>query len=126
MSCCGASRSEVSASGSGDEHLGKISLDYLLSLAETPGPRADSGAVVSLPCGIFWMGSEVEDVNLGDGEGLVREVLVEPFNIGRFVVTNWNFARFVRDTGYVTEAEELGWSFFFAAFLAGPLRARSP
>jgi formylglycine-generating enzyme required for sulfatase activity len=50
---------------------------------------------------------------------------VLPFAIAAGAVSNDEFARFVDDTGYVTDAERFGWSFVFAAFLAGPVRAGS-
>jgi len=53
----------------------------------------------------------------GDGEGPVREVAVSPFWIDETAVTNRAYARFVRETGYVTDAERLGWSFAFDGFL---------
>lgn len=52
-----------------------------------------------------------------DGEGPVREVAVSSFWIDPYAVTNENFARFVDDTGYKTEAEKFGWSYVFFSFL---------
>lgn len=72
------------------------------------------------------MGSQDDDANPYDGEGPVRQVEVAPFSISRYAVTNQDFSRFVEQTGYTTEAQEFGWSFVFAAFLPGPLRAQSP
>lgn len=48
-----------------------------------------------------------------DGEGPARQVVVKPFRLGRTTVTNAQFAAFVADTGFVTEAERFGWSFVF-------------
>jgi formylglycine-generating enzyme required for sulfatase activity len=48
-----------------------------------------------------------------DGEGPVRSKRVAPFRITQTTVTNAAFARFVAQTGYVTEAERFGWSFVF-------------
>ncbi len=62
----------------------------------------------------------------GDGEGPVRQVRVAPFQMAPRVVTNEQFARFAKDTGYRTEAERFGWSYVFAAFLPGALRRASP
>jgi formylglycine-generating enzyme required for sulfatase activity len=59
------------------------------------------------------MGSEHEEARVNDGEGPVREVMVKPFLIGRFPVTNAEFKRFVESAGYKTEAEKFGWSFVF-------------
>ena len=52
-----------------------------------------------------------------DGEGPVRRVQVDAFLIDRACVSNVRFSRFVRATGYETEAERLGWSYVFAAQL---------
>lgn len=71
------------------------------------------------------MGSADTDANPRDGEGPVREVTVAPFAIDAWAVTTAAFARFVDETGYRTEAEEFGWSFVFASFLPGAIRARS-
>src|SRR5690606_32320196 len=73
-------------------------------------PRPEAGTVL-LPGGTFLMGGADPDANVGDGEGPVRRVTVRPFRIDECAVTNRQFAAFVRDTGYVTEAERFGWSF---------------
>lgn len=59
------------------------------------------------------MGAEGPETWIADGEGPVREVTVDPFWIDQTTVTNDQFAAFVEDTGYVTEAERFGWSFVF-------------
>ena len=46
-----------------------------------------------------------------------------PFLIDEDVVTNAQFARFVAESEYVTEAEKFGWSFVFQG-TASPLVAR--
>ena len=51
-----------------------------------------------------------------DNEGL-RAATVEPFAISVTSVTNVQFAKFVRSTGYVTESETYGWSFVFSGLL---------
>lgn len=53
-----------------------------------------------------------------DGEGPVREVRLDPFYIDPYAVSNEQFARFVAETGYVTEAERFGWSFVFHSFVS--------
>lgn len=70
---------------------------------------------VSLPGGPFLMGTDYADGFESDGEGPVRPVLVAPFEIDAFPVTNDEFAAFVRATGYQTTAERLGSSFVFQA-----------
>lgn len=79
--------------------------------------------LVALSGGTFAMGSEDADVNPADGEGPVRQVTVLPFGIDACAVTVADFADFVTETGYRTEAEDFGWSFVFAAFLPAALRS---
>ena len=57
-----------------------------------------------------------------DGEGPPRRRKVKPFRITRGAVTNAAFARFIKDTGYVTEAEQIGWSFVFHSDVPPNLR----
>jgi formylglycine-generating enzyme required for sulfatase activity len=80
---------------------------------------ADTERMVRIPGGEFRMGTD-EDVGFPeDGEGPARTVELDPFYIDRHAVTNAEFLKFVRDTGYTTEAEEYGWSFVFTNFV-GP------
>ncbi|WP_419866505.1 formylglycine-generating enzyme family protein [Ornithinimicrobium cavernae] len=81
---------------------------------------------MELAGGVFWMGSEDPDANPSDGEGPVRQVEVPAFAIDACAVSNAQFAAFVAETGYVTEAQEMGWSYVFAGFLPPRLRAVSP
>ncbi|WBU65752.1 formylglycine-generating enzyme family protein [Paracoccus aerodenitrificans] len=48
-----------------------------------------------------------------DGEGSLREKRVASFRIGVACVTNRQFAGFIKQTGFVTEAERFGWSYVF-------------
>jgi formylglycine-generating enzyme required for sulfatase activity len=66
--------------------------------------------MVRLDGGRFLMGSEAPEAFAVDGEGPVRKVLLDPFHISKFPVTNAQFAEFVARTGYVTEAQRWGWS----------------
>ena len=77
-----------------------------------------------IPGGAFLMGSDDGAGFPADGEGPVREVEVSPFFIDETAVTNAQFGRFVRATGYSTEAERFGWSFVFHSFVP-PKLARS-
>ncbi|WWR62616.1 formylglycine-generating enzyme family protein [Saccharopolyspora sp. SCSIO 74807] len=79
-----------------------------------------------MPGGTFRMGTEDAEGFPDDGEGPVREVRLSPFEIGPFAVTNAEFAEFVAETGFVTDAERFGWSYVFAAFLPGALRRAAP
>lgn len=79
------------------------------------GHRPDS--LVRLDGGRFLMGTDDRAGHPADGEGLVREVDVEPFEIDAYTVSNDRFEAFVADTGHVTDAERFRWSFVFAGFL---------
>lgn len=76
-----------------------------------------TGGMVELAGGTFLMGSEDSEGFQVDQEGPVREVVVRPFLIDTVAVTNARFAAFVKATGYVTEAENIGWSFVFYQFV---------
>ncbi len=73
--------------------------------------------MVQIPDGEFRMGNEDRLAYPADGEGPVRHVRVASFWMDVHAVTNEEFARFVDDSGYVTEAERFGWSFVFAGLL---------
>lgn len=83
--------------------------------ARTAG--SPSGTVV-VPGGVFSMGGDDPDAFPDDGEGPVREVEVAEFRIDATPVTNGQFARFVKETGHVTTAEEFGWSYVFHQLVA--------
>ena len=70
-----------------------------------------------IPGGAFRFGCDRLEGPPADGEGPAVLVDVPAFKIDRLAVTNARFARFVEATGYVTEAERLGWSFVFAGML---------
>nr|WP_275777650.1 SUMF1/EgtB/PvdO family nonheme iron enzyme [Streptomyces coacervatus] len=82
--------------------------------------------MVLLSGGEFLMGAEDSEGFPADGEGPVRTVRLDPFRIDACAVTNKQFAAFVADTGHVTDAERLGWSYVFAGFLPGSLRRGAP
>lgn len=79
----------------------------------SPDVGSRTHGMVRVPSGSFWMGSEADDVVVGDGEGPERRIFTAAFYIDVVAVTNANFATFVKATGYVTQAEQLGWSFVF-------------
>jgi formylglycine-generating enzyme len=84
--------------------------------------HGDTGGMVLLDGGTFLMGTDDPDAVPDDGEGPVRPVTVAPFWIDAHAVTNDRFARFVEDTGHVTDAERFGWSYVFAGLLPAALR----
>jgi sulfatase modifying factor 1 len=71
-----------------------------------------------VPAGRFTMGDAHGDANPGDGEGPPRPVALAAYDIDATSVTNANYARFVDDTAYVTEAESFGFSAVFHLLLA--------
>jgi formylglycine-generating enzyme len=70
-------------------------------------------SMATLPGGTFLMGTDNSDGFSQDGEGPIRLVELKPFRISRYAVTNAEFAAFVEQTGYRTEAEHFGWSYVF-------------
>ncbi len=84
-------------------------------------PQIETGSLhtetVSLKGGSFNMGTTYASGYPQDGEGPIRKRQVSPFNMDKFTVSNKQFKAFVQKTGYVTEAEEIGWSFVFAGLL---------
>jgi formylglycine-generating enzyme required for sulfatase activity len=77
------------------------------------GALATHQDLVLLPGGVFQMGSDDLDGFAEDGEGPARMVELSPFAIAPTAVTNAQFRAFVRATSYITEAEEVGFSFVF-------------
>src|SRR6188472_97284 len=73
--------------------------------------------MVALDGGEFHMGSADRWAYPGDGEGPVRRVRLDPFEIAPHAVSNADFAAFVDATGHVSEAERFGWSFVFGGLL---------
>lgn len=67
--------------------------------------------VVTLPGGSFSMGADPGPNPVSphlEDSAPVHEVTVSPFEIGRFEITNAQFATFARITGYLTDAERQG------------------
>lgn len=77
----------------------------------------DDAVVRALPGGAFLMGEDSPWSYPDDREGPVRDVTVGPFAMDAHAVSNQRFAAFIAATGYVTDAERLGWSFVFAGLL---------
>ena len=78
-------------------------------LTATLAEAARSEDMVLIPGGTYAMGT-----NAGSSqEAPVHQVRVDAFWIDRYEVTVGEFAKFVVETGYVTESERYGWSGFF-------------
>lgn len=73
--------------------------------------------MVPVAAGEYLLGGNDRDAFPADGEGPVRRVRLSEFRIDACAVTNAQFAAFARQTGYVTEAERIGWSYIFHACL---------
>jgi len=69
--------------------------------------------MVLLPGNEFLMGTDYAEGFPADGEGPVRKVKVDSFYIDIFPIRNCDFAHFIDETSYMTEAERLAWSFVF-------------
>lgn len=80
--------------------------------------RSRRGQVL-VPGGPFAMGDHHGDGDPADGERPVHRVVLSPFLIDATTVTNAAFARFVKETGYVTDAERWGSSGVFHLAFTG-------
>jgi formylglycine-generating enzyme required for sulfatase activity len=68
--------------------------------------KKDGSILIEVPASEFWMGSPAKE---GDNdEHPQHKVLVNTYYIGKFEVTNEQFDRFVRVTGYKTDVEKAG------------------
>lgn len=76
----------------------------------------DSAPVVALDGRHFLMGTN-EKILPQDGECPTRPVTIGRFAMDAAAVTVSRFARFVAETGHVTEAERFGWSYVFFALM---------
>lgn len=74
--------------------------------------------MIYMPGGEFLMGTDDNEGLPADGEGPVRKVTLRPFYMDPCAVSNEEFKAFVDTTGYVTEAEQFGWSFVFHLFVS--------
>ena len=87
---------------------------------ETPAAKRHLIEQAVIPEGSFLMGDSTGDGNPGDGETPVHQVQLPSFSIDTTTVTNDQFALFVKDTGYLTEAESFGFSAVFHLALESP------
>jgi len=85
--------------------------------ALTPG-SSDPGRAraILIPGGTALVGTNRPGLPM-DGESPLCTKRLTPYRIDATTVTNARFARFVAETGYVTEAERFGNSFVFRSFL---------
>ena len=77
-----------------------------------PSLTADRPASVVVPGGLGLLGTSKPLIRT-DGEGPLRKGRVRSVSMSQGSITNAQFAAFVAETGYITEAEHIGWSFVF-------------
>lgn len=85
-------------------------------MAESSETSSRAADTVRFTGGRSWAGTR-RPVIPADGEGIIREANLGAFAMERFAVTVARFAFFAEQTGYVTDAERLGWSFVFRGLL---------
>ena len=94
------------------------------SLAVTPAGEALTenlrAEMMEIPGGVFEMGARRSSFP-SDLDSPRRKVRVSPFLLAPTTVTNSQFDRFTRETGYRTVAEREGWSFVFHLLLGAEL-----
>ncbi len=78
--------------------------------ADVAVPARHLGGMVPVPGGTFRMGS---DLSADPDQRPAHDVYVGAFRIDEHEVTNRQFAEFVDQTGYITTAEQRGWSHVF-------------
>ena len=103
--CCVASR-------------GTVSPPVYAAPRKTDKPGRAPKGMAYIPGGEFLMGANDPVGFPADGEGPAREVTVSHFYIDETAVTNEQFARFTKTTGYKTEADRYDWSFVFHLFVS--------
>lgn len=89
--------------------------------ASMRSPSRDTDLVAIAACS-FSMGSESAEAVASDGEGPVRRVSLDAYEIAPATVTNRDFSDFVRATRYMTDAEQFGCSFVFYLQVPADLR----
>lgn len=102
QSCCSLSRHE---------------LNQLEEINVKQNPVFQKENMVLLPGGEFLLGSNDSESSVEDGETIRRKVTINSFYMDKYAVTNEQFSQFIKETGYVTEAERYGWSFVFYSFI---------
>ena len=91
-------------------------------LPVTGGREDQQNEFVLIPGGVFTMGTD-QPVLPQDGEGPARATELSSFLIHKFEVSNGEFAAFVEETSYVTEAEKFGDSFVLEVLLSESVKS---
>ncbi|MDR6879508.1 formylglycine-generating enzyme family protein [Bacillus sp. 3255] len=121
LSCCSAVRTEAQpATVTPPSTITLLHKELITRIDKKEQLQAES--MIYLSGGDFLMGTDDAEGFPGDGEGPIRTVELSPYYIDACTVTNEQFANFVRQTGYVTEAEKFGWSYVFHLFVPDKVR----
>lgn len=72
----------------------------------------------NIPGGTAYLGTNTTAGYKADYETPQLKKEVSPYQIDQYAVTNWDFQRFIDQTGYITDGEKFGWSFVFHLFLS--------
>ncbi|GHH97896.1 formylglycine-generating enzyme family protein [Neobacillus kokaensis] len=111
-SCCGITR----------EPAGK---EMEIAIQETIENNSEKSIfmdkMIYIPGGEFLMGTNETEGFAADGEGPVRKIMLDPYYIDSYTVTNAEFKEFINNTGYKTETERFGWSFVYYGFVSPKL-----
>lgn len=73
--------------------------------------------MIYIPGGNYCIGTNERIGFEYDYEGPRTEISITPFYIDETTVTNQEFSEFVKQTGYITDAEKIGWSYVFKYFI---------
>ncbi|OMD76081.1 MULTISPECIES: formylglycine-generating enzyme family protein [Paenibacillus] len=109
--CCSASRNQVAK---------QESIDVCKENTTVQGVTGDKdfSDMILIPGGTFLMGTDDKEGFPADGEGPTRKVTLSSFLMDATAVTNKQFAAFIKETNYVTDAERFGWSYVFHSFVS--------
>ena len=91
-------------------------------IAELEPPTKRYNQMQRIVGGGFVMGTDLP-IFVQDGEAPARRVHMSSYYLDRYEVSNAEFLRFVKDTGYVTEAESFGNSFVMELFLSNETKS---
>lgn len=121
---CDASKESCSAANRNTQHFQDEKTVKTESMTDKFSniPLTHTNELISIPSGAFTMGTD-DAILPQDGEGPARKVKISKFSINKYEVSNAEFALFVKDTGYVTEAETFGDSFVFDQLLSNETKS---
>lgn len=111
-SCCSTQRSSVVIAPK------NLKLKAGVQMVKAKPSNEDTAGMVYIPGGAFLMGTNDKEGFPADGEGPIHAVTVSDFYMDECAVTNEQFGRFITATGYVTEAQQFGWSYVFHSFVS--------